>query len=75
VPRNWQRPFDAVIKEELARSEKVALIILDRYYARMLGLKGPAFRALSDEEVARSVPAGARLITRDRDMVVIRSDR
>jgi 4-amino-4-deoxy-L-arabinose transferase-like glycosyltransferase len=68
-------PFDAVIKEELAKDMKVALFIPDRFYAPVLGMKTLEFRALSNEAIAKSLPANSKFIARSRNLIVIRNLR
>lgn len=72
-PVTEDEPFDAVVKEELARPEKVALFVQRRYYARMLGIKNKDFDAMSREQIIASVPAYAKFVEYDKDTVVIRN--
>jgi len=72
-PVTEDEPFDSVVKEELARPEKVALYIQRRYYARMLGIKGRDFEAMTTEQVKASVPPYALFVATDKDLVVIRN--
>lgn len=72
-PVTEDEPFDAVVREELARTEKVALFVQRRYYARMLGIKNADIAAMKADEIARSVPPYAKFVGVDDDIVVIRN--
>lgn len=68
-------PYDAVIKEEMARPESVVLFVQKRYYARALGITNEDFAAMSRADVMRSVPPCARFLGANRDLVVITNKR
>ena len=68
-------PYDAVIREEMSRPEKVALCVQRRYFARAIGVKNVEFEKMSIEEIVKSVPDYATFIATDRDMIVIRNKR
>lgn len=68
-------PFDAVIREEMSRPEKVALCIQRRYFARAIGVKNAEFEKMTIPEIIRSVPEYAQFVATNRDIIVIRNKR
>jgi 4-amino-4-deoxy-L-arabinose transferase-like glycosyltransferase len=68
-------PYDAVIREEMSRPEKVALCIQRRYFARAIGIKSADFDKLTIEQIVASVPEYASFVATDRSMIVIRNKR
>jgi len=74
-PATVNEPFDAVVKEEMARPEKVALFIQRRYCARMLGIPNDDFEAMPYDEIAHHIPSYARLLAVSHDLVVITNKR